>query len=252
MTFRARTELYGKVREYGETTGTNGTSRLPRNRVGNAARRLFSPREAVRPDCQGGCRGFKSLHPLSSLKPKAVPSASALLDSSALLDAVTEADIRAVAKALVKRARDGEVPAVRELLDRLLGRPGDVQDLAAPTMRDHRGATQRGRGRRLSLSGKRSPPLPAGHRRTNNRQAHPPPKKGTESRTARGSRCERTVRPWSGVDQGQRAVRRRDALPRGVAPVGQQRGKVRAVHLLVKVDVAAVGEALGGVGEDGP
>jgi hypothetical protein len=53
---------------------------------------------------------------------------------SALLDAVTEADIRAVAKALVKRARDGEVPAVRELLDRLLGRPGDVQDLAAPTM----------------------------------------------------------------------------------------------------------------------
>jgi len=34
----------------------------------------------------------------------------------------------------VKRARDGEVPAVRELLDRLLGRAGDVQDLAAPTM----------------------------------------------------------------------------------------------------------------------
>jgi hypothetical protein len=52
---------------------------------------------------------------------------------SALLDAVTEADIRAIAKALVKRARDGEVPAVRELLDRLLGRPGDVQELSAPT-----------------------------------------------------------------------------------------------------------------------
>jgi hypothetical protein len=52
---------------------------------------------------------------------------------SALLDAVTEADIRAIAKALVKRARDGEVPAVRELLDRLLGRPGDVHDVAAPT-----------------------------------------------------------------------------------------------------------------------
>jgi hypothetical protein len=32
----------------------------------------------------------------------------------------------------VKRARDGEVPAVRELLDRLLGRPGDVHDVAAP------------------------------------------------------------------------------------------------------------------------
>ena len=53
---------------------------------------------------------------------------------SALLDAVTEADIRAVARALVKRAKDGEVPAVRELLDRLLGRPGDVQDSATPTM----------------------------------------------------------------------------------------------------------------------
>jgi hypothetical protein len=52
---------------------------------------------------------------------------------SALLDAVTEADIRAIAKALVKRARDGEVPAVRELLDRLLGRPGDVQEPSAPT-----------------------------------------------------------------------------------------------------------------------
>ena len=52
---------------------------------------------------------------------------------SALLDAVTEADIRAIAKALVKRARDGEVPAVRELLDRLLGRAGDVQGVAAPT-----------------------------------------------------------------------------------------------------------------------
>ena len=50
-----------------------------------------------------------------------------------LPDAVTEADIRAIAKALVKRARDGEVPAVRELLDRLLGRPGDVQELSAPT-----------------------------------------------------------------------------------------------------------------------
>jgi hypothetical protein len=52
---------------------------------------------------------------------------------SALLDAVTEADIRAVAKALVKRAKDGEVPAVRELLDRILGRASDVQaQTAAP------------------------------------------------------------------------------------------------------------------------
>jgi len=56
--------LYGTVRKYGETTGTNGTSRLPWSRVGNAAKRFSSPREAFRPDCQGGCRGFKSLRPL--------------------------------------------------------------------------------------------------------------------------------------------------------------------------------------------
>jgi hypothetical protein len=42
---------------------------------------------------------------------------------AALLDAVTEADIRAVAKALVARAKAGEVPAIRELLDRMVGRP---------------------------------------------------------------------------------------------------------------------------------
>lgn len=39
-----------------------------------------------------------------------------------LLAAVTEADIRAVAKALVARAKAGEVAAARELLDRLLGK----------------------------------------------------------------------------------------------------------------------------------
>ncbi len=44
---------------------------------------------------------------------------------SALLDAVTEQDIRAVARALVKRAKAGEIPAIRELLDRLLGKAGD-------------------------------------------------------------------------------------------------------------------------------
>ena len=45
---------------------------------------------------------------------------------SALLDAVTEQDIRAVARALVKRAKAGEIPAIRELLDRLLGKAGDA------------------------------------------------------------------------------------------------------------------------------
>lgn len=44
---------------------------------------------------------------------------------TALMDAVTDDDIRAVAKALVKRAKAGEVPAIRELLDRLVGKPTD-------------------------------------------------------------------------------------------------------------------------------
>lgn len=41
---------------------------------------------------------------------------------SALLDAVTEADIRAVALTLVARAKDGDMAAIRELLDRLIGK----------------------------------------------------------------------------------------------------------------------------------
>ena len=44
---------------------------------------------------------------------------------AALLESVTEQDIRAVARALVKRAKEGEIPAIRELLDRLMGKAGD-------------------------------------------------------------------------------------------------------------------------------
>jgi hypothetical protein len=43
----------------------------------------------------------------------------------ALLASVTAADIRAVARALVSKAKGGDVPAVRELLDRLLGKGDD-------------------------------------------------------------------------------------------------------------------------------
>ena len=53
--------------------------------------------------------------------------------------------------------------------------------------------------------------------------------------------------PRSGVDEGQWAVRRRNVLPGRVTPVGKELPEVRAVHLLVEVDVAAVGQALGGV-----
>jgi hypothetical protein len=42
---------------------------------------------------------------------------------SALLKAVTAKDIEAVAKALIEKAKSGDVPAIRELLDRILGRP---------------------------------------------------------------------------------------------------------------------------------
>lgn len=45
---------------------------------------------------------------------------------TALLASVTERDVKQVAQALVKRAKQGDVPAVRELLDRLLGKAGDI------------------------------------------------------------------------------------------------------------------------------
>ncbi len=46
----------------------------------------------------------------------------------ALLDAVTADDIQAVALALVARAKDGEMAAIRELLDRVIGKAGPPQD----------------------------------------------------------------------------------------------------------------------------
>src|SRR5687768_8702794 len=42
---------------------------------------------------------------------------------SALLETVTEEDMKAVAEKLVAMARDGDLPAIRELLERTLGRP---------------------------------------------------------------------------------------------------------------------------------
>jgi hypothetical protein len=52
---------------------------------------------------------------------------------AALLESVTEADIRAVARALVTRAKAGEVPTIRELLDRLAGKHEDaIPEMAGP------------------------------------------------------------------------------------------------------------------------
>ncbi len=42
---------------------------------------------------------------------------------SAMLEAVSEADIKAVARRLVKLALEGDVPAIRELLLRTIGKP---------------------------------------------------------------------------------------------------------------------------------
>ena len=42
---------------------------------------------------------------------------------SMLLDAVTENDIRAVVQMLVAKAKDGDIPAARELLNRIFGKP---------------------------------------------------------------------------------------------------------------------------------
>lgn len=49
---------------------------------------------------------------------------------SALYDAVTVEDVAAVVRALVEAAKGGQGWAVRELLDRLLGRPVELDILA--------------------------------------------------------------------------------------------------------------------------
>lgn len=45
---------------------------------------------------------------------------------SALLDAVTPDDIAAAARALIAKAKSGDVPAIRELLDRCIGKPQET------------------------------------------------------------------------------------------------------------------------------
>lgn len=40
-----------------------------------------------------------------------------------ILEAVTDADLRAIVSSLLKRAKDGDVTAAREVLNRLVGKP---------------------------------------------------------------------------------------------------------------------------------
>ena len=53
-----------------------------------------------------------------------------------LVDSVTVEDLQACARALVKKARAGEIPALRELLDRLLGKPMQTTAVAAVELED--------------------------------------------------------------------------------------------------------------------
>lgn len=47
---------------------------------------------------------------------------------AALLSAVTENDLRAIAKKLVAKAKTGSIPAIKELLDRTVGRMPIMDD----------------------------------------------------------------------------------------------------------------------------
>jgi len=49
-----------------------------------------------------------------------------------LFEAVTPADVRAVVRTLVRRAKASEPWAVREILDRCLGRPGQANERTEP------------------------------------------------------------------------------------------------------------------------
>lgn len=53
----------------------------------------------------------------------------------ALMRSVTEEDIYVVAQALVSRAKSGDVPAVRELLDRVIGKGDDKSQESPPIIR---------------------------------------------------------------------------------------------------------------------
>lgn len=45
---------------------------------------------------------------------------------SALISAVTDEDLRDIIKALIEKAKRGDVPAAKEVLDRTLGRPQEA------------------------------------------------------------------------------------------------------------------------------
>jgi hypothetical protein len=50
----------------------------------------------------------------------------------ALLEAVSEDDLRAIARTLVKKAKGGDLPAIRELLNRVIGKAPDDAEASPP------------------------------------------------------------------------------------------------------------------------
>ena len=65
-----RVHLYTLVHTLRETTATNGTPLAMLTIDRSTARHFLAKARLLPLDCQGGRRGFESLHPLSSLKPK--------------------------------------------------------------------------------------------------------------------------------------------------------------------------------------
>ena len=43
-----------------------------------------------------------------------------------LLETITDEDIREIARVLIKRAKEGHLPAIQEVLNRLVGKPGEA------------------------------------------------------------------------------------------------------------------------------
>ena len=57
---------------------------------------------------------------------------------SLILESVTEDDLRAIVAILVKRAREGDLAAIRELFNRLVGSPADVVDRKEQAKQRHK------------------------------------------------------------------------------------------------------------------
>lgn len=97
--------------------------RLPKGRIRLLRVRLKKPLKASQTGRQANGRFLKGVWKGGPGNPY-VRQVAAL--RSALLNAVTPDDIDAVIRALIKKALEGDVPAIRELLDRVLGRPVEV------------------------------------------------------------------------------------------------------------------------------